>query len=193
MTAGLEGHLYGLARWALLEHEVLTCADIGCGQGLWIETLAEDVGLDKCVGVEAFGPYVERCIEDRKGGIEWVHTTGLEWLGAQPTGFWDAVLLLDVIEHQTPAESAALLSEARRVARKIVVLYTPMGFRAQAPEDVKDRSGEPWTNPHQEHKCGWDALDLRECGFSTRLLSETNCDNTFNIFAWTTRVGILRR
>ena len=25
------------------------------------------------------------------------------------------------------------------------------------------------------------------------LLSETNCDNTYNIFAWTTRVGIRPR
>jgi cyclopropane fatty-acyl-phospholipid synthase-like methyltransferase len=66
----------------------------------------------------------------------------------------DTVFLIDVIEHLGKEEGKTLLEQTIKLARKQVVIFTPLGFFPQSHTDGKDRwglNGGAW----QEHKSGW--------------------------------------
>jgi hypothetical protein len=66
----------------------------------------------------------------------------------------DTVLLLDVIEHLEKKEGQELLEKTLRIARRQVIIFTPLGFVTQLHADTKDAwglDGGSW----QEHKSGW--------------------------------------
>ena len=66
----------------------------------------------------------------------------------------DTVFLVDVIEHLEEEEGRALLALTEKMARRQVVIFTPLGFMPQHHADGKDGwglSGGEW----QEHKSGW--------------------------------------
>ncbi len=71
----------------------------------------------------------------------------------------DAVIALDVVEHLERAPALALLAGLERIARRRVVVFTPNGFVPQpaAPD-----------NPHQEHRSGFTATELRALGYRVR-------------------------
>ncbi len=68
---------------------------------------------------------------------------------------FDAVICIDVIEHLDKAEGVALLAELARVAAKIVVVFTPLGFHPQEG-DAWGLGGEHW----QRHRSGWTEADF---------------------------------
>ena len=65
----------------------------------------------------------------------------------------DSMFLIDVIEHMPKEVGKEILIECERIARKQVIIFTPLGFM---PQEVHDNDG--W-NLHgrkwQEHKSGW--------------------------------------
>lgn len=67
----------------------------------------------------------------------------------------DTVFLIDVIEHLDKEEGARLLALTEKIARKQVVIFTPLGFIAQETlhggKDAWGLNGAAW----QEHKSGW--------------------------------------
>jgi hypothetical protein len=65
----------------------------------------------------------------------------------------DTVFLVDVVEHLEKEEGCKLLALTEAIARKQVVIFTPLGFMPQH-HDGKDAwglNGADW----QEHKSGW--------------------------------------
>ena len=67
----------------------------------------------------------------------------------------DSVFLIDVVEHLEKNEGKVLLKEVDRVARKQIVIFTPLGFMPQHIElDKRDRWGLHGGD-FQEHKSGW--------------------------------------
>lgn len=67
----------------------------------------------------------------------------------------DSVFLLDVIEHFEKEDGYALLRQAERIARKQIVVITPLGFMPQHAEaDEADGWGLSGT-AYQEHRSGW--------------------------------------
>jgi hypothetical protein len=73
----------------------------------------------------------------------------------------DTVFLVDVIEHLEKEEGRNLLALTEKIARKQVVVFTPLGFMPQHHEDGKDAwglNGADW----QEHKSGWLPEDFSE-------------------------------
>lgn len=69
---------------------------------------------------------------------------------------FDAVILLDVVEHFSRRDGLWLLKEAQAIARKKVVVLTPNGFYHQ------DELGG---NVYQVHKSGWTLIDFQKLGF----------------------------
>lgn len=66
----------------------------------------------------------------------------------------DTVFLVDVIEHLDKEDGKQLLAATENIARKQVVIFTPLGFMPQHHDDGKDAwglDGADW----QEHKSGW--------------------------------------
>lgn len=75
----------------------------------------------------------------------------------------DTVFALDFVEHLEKSDGFAFLQEAERVARRQMVVYTPLGFYPQTYEDPKkpDRWGMEggfW----QAHRSGWHVEDFGE-------------------------------
>lgn len=71
----------------------------------------------------------------------------------------DSVFLIDVIEHLEKDIAVQLLNNTEPVARKQIVLFTPIGFMPQHHPDGKDAwglDGADW----QEHKSGWTPDDF---------------------------------
>jgi hypothetical protein len=103
--------------------------------------------------VDAFEPSIEKA---RAAGIhdEYI-ITRLDALDIADKSY-DAVILMDLIEHFEKEESRAFLQRLERLARRRVVVFTPNGFLPQPAYD---------NNPWQEHLCGWDVEDFRKAGY----------------------------
>ena len=73
----------------------------------------------------------------------------------------DSVFALDFIEHLSKSEGIEFLREAERIARRQIVIYTPLGFYPQNYDenDSVDRwgmRGGRW----QSHRSGWAVEDF---------------------------------
>jgi len=79
----------------------------------------------------------------------------------------DTVYLIDVIEHLEKKESLKLLKKTEMIARKQIIVFTPLGFLEQKHPDGKDAWGMDG-GKMQEHRSGWEPEDF---------------DSTWNIYA----------
>lgn len=107
---------------------------------------------------EPFHQYVDRLktiasnAKDRAYVI--LPMTWAETVKYLPTDSVDTVVLLDVIEHLEKDEGRVLLEKTIQIARRQVIIFTPLGFVTQLHSDNKDAwglDGGSW----QEHKSGW--------------------------------------
>jgi hypothetical protein len=110
----------------------------------------------KAVGMDIFEPYLE---EARSKGVYYDLISGdVRHLPFEDRSF-DAVLCLEVLEHLEKEDGERLLAELERVARKQMIISTPVGKYEQHIYD---------NNPHQEHKHIWSPAELRELGYKVR-------------------------
>jgi hypothetical protein len=80
---------------------------------------------------------------------------GLQYFAARRETF-EAIYLLDVIEHMEKAEGQRVLQLAQQVATVQIVVFTPNGFKEQT-RDAWGYEGHEW----QTHRSGWTAEDFR--------------------------------
>lgn len=66
----------------------------------------------------------------------------------------DTIFILDVIEHLEKNEGERLLKETEKIAKKQIIIFTPLGFLPQKSENQKDAWGMDGGD-YQEHKSGW--------------------------------------
>lgn len=74
---------------------------------------------------------------------------------------FDGVLCSQVIEHLEKTDGLRLIEELERIAKRRVVIGTPVGFWHQEPPDVDD-------NPLQHHKSGYAPLEFACRGYKVR-------------------------
>ncbi|MBD3366175.1 methyltransferase domain-containing protein [candidate division WWE3 bacterium] len=146
-------HLYLLKRELAEMNSVL---DLGCGPN---SPLQNCPGIQYSLGVDAFSPYLERSREKN------IHNDyllqNIKDLKFDENSF-EAVLLLDVLEHLPKEEGLAMLGKAQRWAKNKVIVSTPNGFIKQPSVDK---------NPLQKHLSGWTVKDFKNLGFSVRGLA----------------------
>jgi ubiquinone/menaquinone biosynthesis C-methylase UbiE len=126
-----------------------TALDLGCGPN----SLLEGMALRYTVGVDIFEPYLEECRRKK------IHSNYIRADIREidfKDGSFDAVLMLEVLEHCTKEEGQRLLYRCYRWARKKVIITTPNGY---LPQDEYDN------NPFQEHISGWSVEELQSLGF----------------------------
>jgi len=73
-----------------------------------------------------------------------------------PPESFDAVIMMDLLEHLDPADGTALLSKVERIARRKVMVFTPNGFVRQHEYDC---------NPLQVHRSSWSVDSFRRRGY----------------------------
>ncbi len=124
--------------------------DLGCGSSSPVQFCRD---IKQSVGVEAFAPYLE---ESKKRKI---HT---EYVGKKveevdfPRKSFDAVIMVEVLEHLPKESGYAMLKKAEKWARKKVIVSTPNGFLPQRERD---------NNILQKHLSGWGLNEMKNLGF----------------------------
>lgn len=134
----------------------LSVLDLGCGPNSPLGALNT---VSRRVGVEPFGPYLE--LAKARGTHDEFHQKLITELDFEPNSF-DAVIMIDVIEHMTEEDGLVAMKLAEKWARKKVVINSPNGFIAQKSLDG---------NPLQEHKSGWSYARMKELGYFSRGLA----------------------
>jgi len=139
----------------LLEEELSDCEsvlDLGCGPLSPVRRLR---GRIKSVGVEAFEPYVEAArLNSTHDQVICSKILDIDF----DAGSFDAVILIDVIEHLSEEDGYRILEAAQTIAKKKVIVNSPNGFIAQSSLD---------DNPLQAHLSGWSFDLMKSLGFRT--------------------------
>ena len=133
-----------------------TVLDLGCGPNSPVGALKY---LTTRVGVEPFGPYLE--LAKSRSTHDQFHQKLITELDFEPRSF-DAVIMIDVIEHMTEEDGLTALRLAEKWARKKVIINSPNGYIPQKSLDG---------NPLQEHKSGWSYSRMKDLGFVSRGLA----------------------
>lgn len=75
-----------------------------------------------------------------------------------PKKSFDAVVLIDVLEHLKKQDGRIILAQAQEWARKKIIVNTPNGFFEQQPKNG---------NPLELHQSGWTKEEMENRGFSS--------------------------
>lgn len=76
-----------------------------------------------------------------------------------PKKKFDAVIMLEVIEHMNKRTGKRLLKAIEKIAKKKIIIITTNGYTYQESYD---------NNPYQEHKSGWTVKDFTKMGYKVR-------------------------
>jgi SAM-dependent methyltransferase len=126
--------------------------DLGCGPN----TALRHLSGKHTIGVDAHAPSIE-VSRANKLHDDYFIGTAQDFLESRGPKSVDGVVLLDLIEHFEKAEGLRLLGLVEQIARKKVVVFTPVGFVSQPPAP---------DNPWQEHRSGWAPKEFRERGYT---------------------------
>jgi SAM-dependent methyltransferase len=161
--------------WRMMDKEAKTMLDVGCGKGEPMAFINRQ-GKFKVVGIDIFKPYLEEAREKShvlrpKSNNKQGHRTSdlgqiysnlilgnVRNLPFKDQSF-DLVICIEVLEHLEKKDGERLLSELERVAKRQILLTTPVGKYEQHPFEA---------NPHQEHKYIWKPRELKEKGYKVR-------------------------
>ncbi|PIX92464.1 hypothetical protein CO134_03720 [Candidatus Kuenenbacteria bacterium CG_4_9_14_3_um_filter_39_14] len=130
--------------------------DLGCGPSSPIQ-YAKNVKYS--VGVEAFAPYL---LESKKRKIHVKYVQKKIEEVDFPAKSFDAVMMIEAIEHLPKKIGFEMLKKAKRWAKKKVIISTPNGFLPQQERD---------DNLLQKHLSGWELDEMRNFGFRCKGLS----------------------
>lgn len=144
--------------WRSLDKQSKSILDLGCGQGAPLKFINKD-RLFYTVGVDIFRPYLE------KGKRERIHDgyviCDVRHLPFKKRSF-DIVLCLEVLEHMDKEEGKRLIDSIGEIARRQVIISTPVSARQQHKDLLQDG------NPFQIHRAGWEPAELRQLGYKVR-------------------------
>jgi len=126
--------------------------DLGCGPFSKIHRS----NIPFSVGVELFDPYIQE--SKRKAIHNQYIKADIRRIEFKPRSF-DAVVVIDVLEHLTKQEGVCLINKMETWAKKKVIITTPNEYLHQ---DIYH------DNALQEHRCGWSVEELRGLGFKVR-------------------------
>lgn len=142
-----------------LQKELRDCAtvlDLGCGPS---SPLQHCKNIRRSVGVEAFQPYLE---ESKRKNI---HSEYLDKKIEEldfPKKSFDAVIMIEVLEHLPEKTGYEILEKAQKWARKKIIISSPNGFINQKAVD---------NNPLQKHLSGWNHKKMKKLGFKSHGLA----------------------
>jgi SAM-dependent methyltransferase len=142
-----------------LKRELRDCEsvlDLGCGS---FSPLKYCKSVKHSIGVETFEVAIE---ESKKRKI---HTEYIEKKVEEvdfPENSFDAVIMIEVLEHLPENIGYAMFEKAEKWAKKKVIVSTPNGFLPQQALDG---------NPFQKHLSGWSIETMKKMGFCCRGLS----------------------
>jgi ubiquinone/menaquinone biosynthesis C-methylase UbiE len=138
---------------------VMTVLDIGCGKGL-IGRFITRSGKYFTVGAEIFRPDLREAIRNHSHhAFVQCDARSLPF----KEGSFDVVLCSEMLEHVDKPEGLKLIKNLEAIARRKVILSTPVGMLSTDPETNRAQHDED--NPYQKHRAGWAAGELKALGY----------------------------
>lgn len=133
-----------------------TILDLACGQGKPMQIIKARMNVKKTVGVDLFKPYIE---EAKKAHIHDQYILqDIRNVEFKPKSF-DIVLASHVLEHLSRKDAWKVLKNMERIAKKQVIIATPIGEHYHPAEDG---------NILQIHHSAFYPKDFIEKGYNVR-------------------------
>ncbi len=127
--------------------------DVACGKGLPMMVLKQKVNFKDVHGVDLYEPYINFC--KRKG----IHNS-YTFCDARKLPFknksFDIAMALQVLEHLNKKDALKVLTDLERIAKKQVIISTPIGLTFHPAVDGNDL---------QLHKSGFMPKDFEDKGY----------------------------
>lgn len=128
--------------WRLLDKDAQSILDVGCGRGEPMKFINRSKKF-YMVSLDIFKPYL---IEAKRNGTHSDYILcDVRMMPVREKTF-DVVLCVEVLEHLRREDGVKLIKSMEKVARKQVILTTPVNKYVQHAYD---------DNPWQEHKYVW--------------------------------------
>lgn len=124
--------------------------DLGCGPSSPLQFCNK---IKYSLGVEIFTPYLKES-QKRKIHSQYLNQNIMN-LKIAPRSF-DAVIMIEVLEHLSKKDGLKLLERAEKWAKKKIIVSTPNGY---FPEGKVDQ------NSWQRHLSGWSIDNFRKLNF----------------------------
>ena len=141
--------------WRCMDKGAKSILDIGCGKGQPMKFINRHKQFH-VTGVDTFEPALDEC--RRTGVYNELILGDIRSLDFKEKSY-DIVICLALIEHLEKEEGKELLSKMEAIARKQVIITTPVGEYEQGPLEG---------NPYQQHKYCWKPDELKEKGYQVR-------------------------
>lgn len=137
---------------------VVSVLDVACGVSLKSKYIPAQIR----VGVDIYPEYFKHIESDVpyvvvKGDVRKLNEMFM------PKSF-DVVIATDIIEHLHFDEAISMIKQCEEIARKAVILETPMGFVHQNL-DITGHGGHEW----QTHRSAWSIRDLKILGYKVKI------------------------
>jgi len=143
------------AVWRSLDKDAGSILDAGCGKGEPMKFINRSKRF-YAVGLDIFKPYLEDC--KRHGIHDDYVLCDVRRVPLREESF-DVILCIEVLEHLKREHGKRLIRSLEQMARKQVIITTPVGvYKQQAYEE----------NPHQEHKWIWSPTELKRFGYGVK-------------------------
>jgi len=118
-------HSYTYPVTSVISDDVRIVLDAGCGPGNAMELIRRRRKGLSCIGIDIYRPYIKEC-KRKKVHDDYV-LADIRNLPFRNKSF-DGILCLHVLEHLTKNCAKNVLMNLEKVARKQVIITTPMGF-----------------------------------------------------------------
>jgi ubiquinone/menaquinone biosynthesis C-methylase UbiE len=139
----------------LIDPSTKTILDVACGPSWPMKLLRQKFKFDKVVGVDLYEPYIAKAREE--GVHDEYVIRDVRDLPFEDKSF-DTVLALQIIEHLEKEEAWKMIDNLERIAKKQVIIATPIGEMYHPDEDG---------NELQLHHSHFYPEDLEAKGYKT--------------------------
>lgn len=137
---------------------VVSVLDVGCGLSLKSKYIPAQIR----VGVDIYPEYFKHIESEVPYVVVKYDARKLSEI-FMPKSF-DLVIATDIIEHLHFEEAMDMIRQCETIARKAVILETPMGFVNQNL-DITGHGGHEW----QTHRSAWSIRDFKIMGYKTKI------------------------
>ena len=156
----MEKFLLKLYAWGepivrLINPETKTLLDVACGPSWPMKLLRQKYKFDLVVGVDLYEPYIENARKEKLHDEYVIHDVrDLPF----PDNSFDTVIALQIVEHLEKDEAWKMVADMERIAKKQVIVATPIGEMYHPDEDG---------NELQLHHSHFFPQDFEEKGYRT--------------------------
>jgi len=150
--------------WWNLDKNARSILDAGCGFGDPMNAINKRRKYPFTLGIDIFLPAIRAC---KNRGIHDAYILcDVRFLPFREKSF-DIVACFEVIEHLSKCEGFRLIDEFERIARRQVIISTPVGF-LQLIRGHKE-------NPDNIHRSGWVPAEFEIRGYKVKGINGLKC------------------